>query len=185
MISYRRVIMLAVVILVTIPLIYFSLEPVYLVKIYMQPRKQDGVKFTSNKIETYQEGRGPVYFDVDGYVDDKTIEKAFFSVRPANESEWYTLKEGFQVKDGFFLGTVQLGSAQWPVTQDADYSYKFTSLNRQGPILGEGDIDVHVRPLSSANPLLIAGIGVVASILQIILSILASREVNKQSQNEA
>ena len=185
MISYRRVILLAVVILVTIPLIYFSLQPVYLVKIYIQPRKQDEVKLARSKIETYQEGRGPIYFDVDGYVDDKAIGKTFLSVRPASESEWYFNKEGFPVTDGAFLGTVQLGSATWPLTQDTNYSYKFTSLNQNGPILGEGEIDAHVRPLSSANPVLIAVIGLVASILQIILSVLANKEVVKKSQDEA
>ena len=93
MISNRKVIVLAVAVLVTIPLLYFSLRPIYLVKVLILQRNVKGVHISRNDIDTYQRRDSAVYFDVDGYIDDKSITKVVLSVRPVELSEWYPQAE--------------------------------------------------------------------------------------------
>lgn len=164
MFSYHKFIVFATVILVTIPLLYLSLRPVYIVHISIQPRMLKGVTLLSSKITTQPDGDGVVFFDMAGHVEDSSIFQVIFSIRPSTVNKWYS-QGSYDVSKGVFWGTAQLGSVEWPVIHDEQYSFRLSSNN--DALLSAGDILVRVERIAGTNQWLIGVIGVVASLLQI------------------
>ncbi len=177
MISYRNLAVVATVILVTLPLLYFSLRPVYMVDISIQPTILRGVMLFSRNIHTKPNNNGVVFFDVDGYVENPSISRVMFSLKPASDRIWYAQGE-YEVSKGIFLGTAQLGSEEWPVRHDEQQSFRLISSD--STLLSQGNLFTRVQPVAGADQWLIAAIGLLASVLQILSFFFSNRKTERK-----
>jgi hypothetical protein len=105
-----KIIFLLTAVLVTCPLIYFSLFPVYLVHIQIHPNQSSRVRIFSTDILVEADGPTAVFFDLRAYVEAPSVSKVLLEIHPFPESTWYP-QSHYTVSDGFILGTTQLGSS--------------------------------------------------------------------------
>lgn len=162
----RSLLLCFTALLVTLPLLYLALNPVYIVHINIQPNILKGIQLTCKDIITQPDGNGVVYFDVRGNIQDRSLTKVQMLIRPYPENKRYPLSADFTVSDGYLIGTAQLGSSEWPVYKDEKYTFQIKTID--GVLLSEGNLLATVKPIAGGDRWLIIGIGLLASILQIL-----------------
>lgn len=166
---FRKIILLLSVLSLAVVLTCLSFFPSYVLQISVEPRSPKGLEMRRDKVIVISNGKEPVFFDIAGDVYNPNISKVLLSVRPPNKAE-FEKRGDFRVSKGSFLGTVQLGSAESPITSDENYPYTIDSGDDNSR-LSEGNIQVQVKAVISYTSrgwmLIIAGIGLLASALQI------------------
>jgi hypothetical protein len=161
----KVIILILTIVLVTIPLCIFVAKPVSLVHLQVIPNQNyNSARILSTDIHLKQKEPSEIHFDMQAYLQDKAISEVIMSIRPDAEGNWYP-QTPFMVDNGYVVGTAQLGSNRWPLKESEEYSYKLYSKDNK--ILSEGRIIASINHIAGADSLIILGIGLVASILQI------------------
>jgi len=149
---------------------YFSLVPTYVLQISVEPRSSHEIEMRRDKIVVINNGKEPIFFDVAGDVSKPTLSEVSLSVRDPKHPEFKKIGD-FKVSRGSFLGTVQLGSEETPVTSDQNYTYTIESVDDKSR-LSEGNIQVQVKAVISGTSqwwmIIIAAMSLLASPLQVI-----------------
>jgi hypothetical protein len=155
---------------VSVMVAYYSIFPTYVLQISIDPHSSQDIQLRRDKVVVINSGKEPLFFDIAGEVFRPTLLEVSLSMRDPKHPEFK--KQGdFKVSRGSFLGTVQLGSAETPIISDQDYPYIIESGDDKSR-LSEGSIQVQVKAVISGTSQwwmrIIAGIGLLASVLQII-----------------
>lgn len=164
--------------------LYFFPSYSYVLQISVEPRSGiSGIEMRRDKVVVISKGKEPIFFDIAGEVKP-SISKVSLWMHPPNQPDQ---KRGdFDVSKGSFLGTVQLGSAESPITSDENYSYKIDDFYNKNDWLSEGNIQVQVKAvISGTNPLImiiIGAIGLLASVLQILQFFAQPRSLRNQER---
>jgi hypothetical protein len=166
---------LVVAVFVTAPLVYVASKPVRVVEVSIQPEDDSAAHVLSRGIVSRSFG-GPVFFDFRADVRDQSIERVALQIRPNNEPTFRTQDppNGYPVDGGIARGTAQLGSTGAPLEHDEQYSFRLVRLSGGSPptpgtgVLAEGRILARVAEVAGPDRLMIAAIGVLASIIAIL-----------------
>lgn len=161
----RRYILLLISALVTTPLIWKSLSPNKLIKIQVQPQQNDAVNILPLETSLHTTINSPIFFEFVASIDDPSIERVNLCIRPSDEQVCYQQK-GFSISNGQVSGIAQLGSQEYPVVKPEHYTYKLYTIDNN--ILSNGKINVDVNRVVESEIWLITGIGLFASIVQIL-----------------
>ena len=109
-------------------LLYVCFYPSYIYRIVINEDFVKGVKLKNKVLVASSEGNRGIIFKTDGDLSIDGIPKIGFCVNAPNDLEWYLQDQGYVVYDRQFFGTVYLGSSEYPVTKNEDFSYKITDL---------------------------------------------------------
>jgi hypothetical protein len=150
--------------LVTGPLVWLSLMPVLLVVVEVRPRSENGARVLSTTTLLRTDGSGPAFLDIRALLDDENVSAVDLALRPALEDHFYS-QSSLSVSGRLALGTAQLGSSEWPLRRDEQFTYR---LSANGSIVSEGEITTTVYRIAGSDPRVIAGIGILASLMQIL-----------------
>jgi hypothetical protein len=167
----RGILILASALFITIPLVYLAFSPINLIHVQVRPVQNYGTRILSTDILMRSATTTVVYFDFKALVDSSSISKIRLSIRPSAESEWY--EQEYVVAQGLAMGVAQLGSEKFPVKQREQYTFRLTSTD--GSMLSDGQIQAEVDHIAGSENWIIGGIGILASVLQIIYAILETR----------
>lgn len=155
----------------TTALFYSSHFATYVVQISVEPRSSPGIEMRRDKVIVFSNGEEAIFFDIAGDLYDSVISKVSLSLRDPKRGE-FEKQENLNVSGGHFLRTVQFGSADNPITSDQNYPYIIDSGDDNSR-LSEGNIQLQVKGIISGISQLwmniIAGIGLLASVLQVIM----------------
>jgi hypothetical protein len=152
--------------LITMPLMYFSIRPVYLVEVVTQPTSEARAQVLSKQVLTRPDGNGVIFFDFRALVGSASGERLYLEIRPDTEPTFYRQGDGYRIINGVAEGVAQLNSPKWPVHQDENYTFRL--IDASGAPWLEGAILARVHALSGTAPWLIGAIGLLASVLQIL-----------------
>lgn len=159
--------LIATALLVSAPLIYLSVRPAYFVDIFVQPDSEAQAQVLSRRILARADDNGVVFFDFRAVVESPLISRVFLEIRPAAEPNYYPQwKDGVPVVKRVASGVAQLGSPKWPLHQDEQYMFRLVDPNR-APLV-EGAVTANAHAVSGASPWLLAAIGLVASVVQLL-----------------
>jgi len=174
-----REIIVAVAIAIAGGVIYLYATPVYLVRIELSQSQPFGLQFTCNEHVVELDGNGVAYMNICVVFDNHVPSNVRFEVQSSKDPTWFP--HDFTVtSNGFLFGVVQLGDPKNRLHQDEDYAYRMTALD-DNRSLSYGKIRATVRPVAGHDPMIIAVLGMSASVLQ-ILSVLFS-SVHGRSRN--
>ena len=150
------------------PSFYLSARPVYLIDILVQPISESQVYVLSKRALTRAGSNGVAFFDFRALlVDPSKVDRVFLEIRPASERTYYPQwEDGATVVNGLVSGVAQLGAPQWPLHQDEQYEFRL--LDQTKAHLVEGTIIARANAISGTSPWLLAAIGLVASIVQLL-----------------
>ena len=167
---FWKTLLLLSTLFIAVMLTYFSIVPTYVLQISVEPRSSQEIEMRRDKVVVINSGKEPIFLDIAGDVSKPTLSEVSLSVRDPKHAEFK--KQGaFKVSRGSFLGTVQLGSAETRITSDENYTYIIESGDDKSR-LSEGNIQVQVKAVISGTSqwwmTIIAGMGLLASVLQII-----------------
>ena len=171
----RTYLVLATALLVTGPLLYLALSPINLINIEVRPLQSKGARILSADIVIRSKTASIIFFDFRALVESPSTAKVKLSIRPSSESTWYQQTE-YDVRDSFVLGTAQLGSKDYPVKHTEHYSYRLEAPD--GTLLSDGRIEAAVDQIAGGEGWVLAGIGLFASLLQILSTFLEPRSVS-------
>lgn len=162
----------ATALLVTAPLVWFGLAPIYIVQILIQPTAEIEAQVLAKEVLTQQGSGGVVFFDFAARLKDSAIERVVLEIRPEAERTFYRQGDGYRVDDGVATGVAQLGSPEWPLKRDERYTFRLVVPPNRSIL--DGKIIAKVHPVAGGSPALVVAIGVLASVLQ-VLSVFAPR----------
>lgn len=157
---------LVMALLVTAPLLWFSWRPLYLVEVLIQPTSEARGQILVRQILTKADGNGVVFFDFRALVGSDVGEFLFLEIRPAAEAKFYRQGDGYRVVDRIVSGVAQLGHPDWPVHQDEKYTFRLVATG--GIPLLDGTILAKAHPISGTSPWVLAAIGLLASVIEIL-----------------
>lgn len=152
---------------VTMPLLWYAWMPVRLVEIHLVPNFAPSAQIACKTITTRTYG-GPAFFDF-------TVENLGLQVREVRLGITpETLKESFNVdyiaEDGRASGRAQLGSIAAPISHDEGYTFRLSD-KEANTTLASGSIFARVDEVASPSPWMLAALGTIASVIQILGSL--------------
>jgi hypothetical protein len=106
------------------------------------------------------------FFDFQAAVMDTGVHDVKIQIRPADENKHYDFGP-FRVENGLVLGTVQLGSDQWPMDRDEDYTFQLMDA-RYDRSLMSGKITARVVEIAGGSQWFVLPITLLASLIQIV-----------------
>lgn len=165
MICKRKYVVIATALFVTAPLLYLALKPINLINVQVRPLHNNAVRILSADTVVRSDNTNVVFFEFRALVEDESIKEVKLSIRASGEPI-YNEQQKPHVSNGFVLVTAQLGSTEYPIRQTEDYNYLL--MKDDNNILSEGRINVQVEQIAGSETWLIAGIGIFASLLQIL-----------------
>jgi hypothetical protein len=151
-------------VMVTGPLLYWASHPVRLVEVYLQPLQGGRVLLPRTVAITRSNGR-VAYVDWYGETLDSTLERVTLEVHPEAHPTFIQVGT-YDVHNGEVRGVLPLGSQEWPLVEDARYSFKLVDLG--GRVVLEGRILADVTTVAGGDQAAIAAIGLLASVIQIL-----------------
>jgi hypothetical protein len=178
-----------VAIFVTAPLVYVASKPNRIVEVSIQPEDDTAARVLSRGVVARSYG-GPVFFDFRAEVRDPSIEHAALLIRPEAIKEFYMQDEpnGYPVDNGIARGTAQLGSAEFPLQHDAQYSFRLVRMSSGvlpppgTGVLAEGIIFARVTEIAGPDRLMIGVIGVLASVIQILYAFVTALQTERSER---
>ena len=159
---------------VTGPLAFFGYRPIYLADISILPSSETQAQLYSKSAFTRADDDGVAFFDFRAAVPSATTQVVFLEVRPAAEPKFYRQGNGFRIAGGVAAGVGQLGSKQWPLHQDEQYTFRL--VDSSGASFMDGKIIAKVHAVAGSSQLTILLIGFFASVLQIVVTIWPKRD---------
>lgn len=171
MIRTRNFLVLLTASLVSAPLLYFSVLPTSLVRIDILPSSLNAVRILTTSTVSERESRGAVYFEFRALASNPAVKNVSIAIRPYIVREWFQAHD-VTVSDGLILSTLQLGSAEYPMGKHAQFAYKLQADTNN--VLSEGIIKATSESVAGGQPWLIAAIGLIASIIQVLTIVLTS-----------
>jgi len=167
-------------VLVTLPLLWFGLRPEYMVQVIVQPSSEVEAQIISKEVWTVADGNGIVFFDFKAIVASQASDMLILEIRPAAEREYRRQGNGYRVVRGILAGVAQLGAADWPVHQDEQYAFRLVTGN--AAVVLDGRMLAKVYPRSTLNPWIMAAIGALASVLEVLKTFVRVETPNNQLQ---
>lgn len=163
----RNHIVFITALIVTVPLLIFAFSPIYLIHVKCNPQSLNSVQILSLDTIIRSETKSIVYFDFKAFIVDQSqsISKVNLFIRPSSIPTWVQQMD-YLVTNSYIIGTAQLGSENFPVIKNEHYLYRLIAEN--GTLLSDGTIDATVDKISGGDSWLIAVIGILASVLQIV-----------------
>ena len=163
---YRKSLILAMAVFITLLLVYFLLSPTRLVRIWVHQGEHHGITLYTRQVITSVD-HGAVSFEIDGQLEDARVSPVTLSIRAPRIGAYFNQAEGYAVMEKRFFVTVHLCSQNSPLVPDEPYI--FMVLSRQGKPIAEGDILAHVYLVAAPSSWFFGALGVLASVLQVIL----------------
>jgi hypothetical protein len=156
---------LATAVLVTVPLMALALQPVKIVEIDLAPSLIRSGHLPCT-VATTRVRSGPAFFQfvVEGLAAD--VHKVRLHITPDGIKESFP-QDDYPVQDGRASGRAQLASDQYPLSQDERYMFRLTDADSDATLM-EGTVLVGVEELAGPAPSILALIGVLASVIQIV-----------------
>jgi hypothetical protein len=167
----RNLAILGTALLVTSPLCCFGLRPTLLVEVLVEPTSGSQGQAVTRRVVTQPDSNGVVFWELRVQLP-KPAQDVQLELRPETERRFYRQSPGVPLSDGVLAFVVQLGSPEWPVRDDQRYSFRFMSSD--GESLLDGEVLARVRPIAGSTPWVVASIGLLASVLQILASVAVS-----------
>ena len=164
-----KVTVLVLALIITGFLLYFSLSPIYVLQLSVEPSYMKGVELRRDKVIFIYNSREPIFFDVAGSVDNPNLSDISLRIRGPKDSDFRELRP-FKVLNGTFIEPVPLGSVESPIINEVNYTYDLYS-KQDNSRLSEGHIQLRVMAdILGTVPwwmVIIGGIGLLASFLQV------------------
>lgn len=157
--------------LVTAPLAVLALRPMQLTVVAVRPNESGTVRMLTSDVLVRQDVPGAVFFDLRARLAPAGTRTVTVEVRPSEVGKWYTQLPA-PVDDGFMVATVQLGSADAPLTKDEWYAYRLR--DQKGAVVADGRIAASVYRIAGADRWIVGTIGLVASVLQLVSFVAAA-----------
>lgn len=140
---------------------------------------QRGVNFSNKHWVISPDSDGIVDFIVMGRVETSGIKQCKLEISPREEGKWYLQTGGYSVIDNMFIGKAQLGSKEYPMEKDQHYGFRITYNN--GRLLSQGTISAKAHRVYGTTSLLLIWVSLLASILQILLTVLSAIQERRRS----
>lgn len=156
--------------LVTIPLWAMVSWQTGIVNIDVRPLTLDGVRLLTTAASASRDGNRVVYFDLIAAIQDVNVATVGVFLRPGPTGDWVRSNEA-NVSAGLIVATVQLGSAQYPIGGRTDFSFKLVAEPDEtgnGRTVTTGTIVATPESRASTDPWLVAAIGMLASVIQLL-----------------
>jgi hypothetical protein len=156
---------LATAVLVTVPLMALALRPVKIVEIDLAPSLiRSGHLPCTAATTRVRSGPGFFQFVVEGLAAD--VRKVRLHITPDGIKESFP-QDDYVVQEGRASGRAQLGSDKYPLSQDERYMFRLTDADSDTTLM-EGTVLVRVEELAGPAPSILALIGALASVIQIV-----------------
>jgi hypothetical protein len=168
MFDRNKIALLATVAVVSVPLVAVGLRPGYLVAISIQPRSEEQLRVLCKESLTPIDGSGVAFFDFRASTNLPTGGKLQLQIRPDADPTFHQQRYSYSIDNGMVAGVAELGSVDWPLLQDEGYTFRVIDAN--GSSVLDGRIVARAHPLLNANQWLIIAVGVLASVIQIVVT---------------
>jgi hypothetical protein len=152
------------IVMVTGPLLYWASHPLRVVEVYLQPLPGGRIVLPRTVAVTRSDGR-VAYVDWYGETLDNTIERVTLEIHPDTHPTFIQVGT-YDVRNGEVRGVLPLGSQEWPLVEDARYTFRLVDSN--GRVVLEGRILADVTTVAGGDQSAIAAIGLLASVIQIL-----------------
>lgn len=157
---------LIVAIGVTMPLVVWASSPVQLVAIYVQPDDEEHARVVT-KATVVKARAGVIAFEFEAVTTDARVEYVTLQVRADDSARFQEQSPALRVDDGVVKWVVQLGAGDVPLAEHGVYVFQLAS-SPDGRVLVDGRILTHVSEIAGAQRWYLAGVGIFASIIQIV-----------------
>jgi hypothetical protein len=107
-----------------------------------------------------------VFVDFKALAQTRTDSLFLLEVRPMFERLPRRQLECCRVQGGLAAGVVELGSSEWPLRHDQEYTFGLTALD--GSLISDGKVITKVHAIATLPPWILVFLGVLASIIQIL-----------------
>jgi hypothetical protein len=155
---------------ITTPLVWTAVRGQRLVEIYVLPASEDAVRITCKSLIA-RTTDGVASFDFCAEVVDPRVKDVVLSIRRAQDLNFRD-QEGFPTQDGHVHGVVHLGLTGAPLTGDETDAFRLVDRSG-GDVLLDGQIVARVSELVEGPRWFILAIGLLASIIQIVQTLIA------------
>ncbi len=162
----RPIYILLTAMLITLPLFYFSLKPKLFVRVLINSEKNDNITILTTDQLTEADGEGKAFGHFKAIVSDMSINLVYLKIRPVAEEKYYIQGDGYWVDNGLVINTFQLGSKEYPIRKNESYYYKIE--DQSGRTLSHGQISSEARQTVGVESELLAFLGILALVLQIL-----------------
>ncbi len=168
--------------------LYFGFFTTYLHRISIHENTNQGIKLHGKTEVISSEGKGAIVIETEGMVSIPAITRIGFWIRSQQDSKWMLQqrkRNGFDVRDGFFRGSLEFGSIEYPMQKDEEYFYQITDgILENNRVISTGTISVKTFSILGINPVyisLITALSIIAATFQIGL---VGFELYKAHQNK-
>lgn len=182
MVDRNKIALLATALFVTLPLVVLSFDSKYLAAISLQPVSEEKAQVPCKSTLTEVDGSGRAFFDFRSTVLGAVDEVLFLEIRAIAERDYRRQGDGYKVvRGGMVSGIAELGSIEWPLRGDEEY--RFRLVDGRGSSVLDGTILARVYSVDRPQRSAVVAIGVLASILQILVTFWPRRSVPRATTN--
>lgn len=154
-----------IVLTVTVPLIYWSLTPIRLVVVVIQPDRDGGEPRLRSRLVLTTSNGTSAYVDFTCESSDPALKALTVLLRSSGDREFHPAGT-LEARGGLLRGVVQLGRSERPLSDHEVYTFRLA--DGTGNVLMDGTILPRGTTVAGRDQALVLTVGILASVIQIL-----------------